>query len=81
MDNKKSTYVYRREWNKSNYEIISVQTPRNDRIKDRIIIASKKRHLTQARYIKQAIETALTNDGVTLDTLTDRLGEKLDETN
>lgn len=72
MDIDKTTYIYRKQWNQSNYDTVSVQIPKHERIKERIAIASKQAHITQAKYIKQAIETALQLDGITVDSLPDR---------
>ena len=69
MDKDKSTYIYRRNWNKSNYDTVSVQIPKHERIKERIAQAAKQKHITQARYIKQAIDNALQLDGMTVDSL------------
>ena len=69
MDANKSNYLYRKQWNQSNYETVSVQVPKYERIKERIAAAARLKHITQAKYIKQAIETALQLDGITIDSI------------
>ena len=72
MDKDKSIYIYRKEFNHKRYDTVSVQIPKHERIKERIAQAAKQKHITQARYIKQAIETQLQLDGITAESLPDR---------
>ena len=72
MKIKESTYIYRKEHSKKTYEQINLLSRREDRLKELIAYAAKRKGTTSQRYMKQAIKAQLQLDGVTVDSLPDR---------
>ena len=66
------TYRYRKEYNANTYEQIKVDSRKENRLRERIEIASKKHGIKSRQYIIEALEKAVQADGITIDSLPDR---------
>ena len=60
------------KYNIKAYDNIQFRALKSNRINERLDVASEKRKQSKAQYILDAIETRLTEDGVTLESLPDQ---------